>query len=108
VHDASAASVTEGEYVVMAAPDVRSDDLVVKATILAIAISRVHAAVRHFAIALECDASSAEYMNFSMRMDGVLRETKEAYKAVATQPLPFDIGDSIIAKDYSKLKEQKE
>lgn len=108
IHDASATSLTEGEYVVMAAPDVRLDDLVVKATILAIAISRVHGAVRHFAIALECDASSTEYEKFSIRMDGVLREAQEAYKEVATQPLPFDVGDSAIAKDYSRLKEPKQ
>ncbi|MCI0560701.1 MAG: hypothetical protein MN733_19625 [Nitrososphaera sp.] len=106
LHDSFAASVKDGEYVIMAAPDLRAEDLPVKATILVISISRVREAIRCFAIALNCDSSSPDYEDFRIRMVEILPETREAYSQTMTQPLPFIIGDSSLYQDWVKLKTQ--
>jgi hypothetical protein len=103
-HDSMAASVKAGEYVVMAAPDVRREDLPVKATILTIAISRVREAIRCFSVGVECDERGLDFNSFKARMDNVLTVTGEAYAAFSDQPLPFDISDSALSETYGRLK----
>ncbi|MCJ7585089.1 MAG: hypothetical protein MUO30_10025, partial [Anaerolineales bacterium] len=70
-HDALSTSLISGEYVVMAAPDIRPEDIAVKATILAMAINRVYGAIRSFSFALECDTKLPEYKRFVKRMQDV-------------------------------------
>jgi len=95
MHDAFSATVKGVEFVVMAAPDVREEDLPLKATILAISISRCYQAVRQFAIALKCDSHSEYYKSFIDRMSSIIPDTINAYKLLtANKSLPFTIGDS--------------
>jgi hypothetical protein len=107
-HDASSTSGIPGEHVVRAAPDVRSEDIAVKATILAIAIHRVHGAIHSYALALECDTTSPEYLGFVERMRRVPVGTSAAFRALAAQPLPFDIHESVLAQDWARLKSRQQ
>ena len=91
----------------MAVPDIRPEDLSVKATILTIAINRTREAIRSFVIALNCDETTSNYKSFKTRMDSVLSEAKVAYMATTVQPLPFDIGDSSLALEWAKLKTKR-
>lgn len=104
VHDAASTSLASSQYVVMAAPDLRPEDMAVKATILAIVINRVYGAIRSFVFALDCDTTTPGYRRFVERMQEVAAGVKEAFKALATQPLPFDIHDSSLAQDWAKSK----
>lgn len=107
-HDAFSASVREDEYVVMAAPDLRPEDLPLKATILMIAVSRTYQAIRRFALALKCDSESPAYKDFIGRMSGIVPAAVEAYKRLASSPLLFDISDSALTEEYRNLREQKQ
>ncbi len=103
-HDAFAASVRPDEYVVMAAPDVRDEDLVVKATVLMISISRVYQAIHQFARSLDCDKSLQYYKEFETRLRAAHSGAIEAYKTLAQQPLPFHIKDTRLSKEWARLK----
>lgn len=104
LHDSMAASVRAGEYVVMAAPDLRGEDLPVKAVILTIAISRVLEAIRCFSAGVECDESGLDFNSFEVRMENALTVTSKAYATFNDRPLPFDISDSALRETYGKLK----
>jgi hypothetical protein len=99
-----AASVRAGEYVVMAAPDLRSEDLPIKAVILTIAISRVREAIRCFSAGVECDESGLDFNSFKVRLENIVTVTCNAHAAFNDRPLPFDISDSALSKTYGKLK----
>lgn len=103
-HDIGATAIKKGEYVVMSAPDIRGEDFAVKATILTIAISRTHDAVRRFALALQCDTKSTAYKEFIATLNKVVAETPKALKGAMSHPLPFNIQDSPLARDWSRLK----
>lgn len=107
VHDASSTSLRSDEYVVMAAPDIRPEDIAVKATILTIAINRVYGAIRSFSLALECDTTTPEYNIFVEQMKDVTTGVQAAYKKLTTQELPFDIRESNLAQDWVKLKSRR-
>jgi hypothetical protein len=104
VHDASSTLLASSQYAVLAAPDLRTEDLAVKATVLAIVINRVREAIRSFVFALNCDTTTPDYKRFVERMQEVAAGVKEAFKVLATQPLPFDIHDSSLAEDWAKSK----
>lgn len=104
LHDAKSTATDPGEYVIMAAPDIRPENLAVKATILVIALSRLREAIRSFVLARQVDETSQEYKEYSERMVKVLNETKEAYNITVTEPLPFVLGDSSLKRDFARLK----
>ena len=103
-HDAFAASAKSDQYVVMAAPDVRDEDLAVKATVLMICFSRVYEAIRQFARALDCDEGVEYCRDFEARLDAAHSGAIEAYKTLAQRPLPFDIRDSPLAREWAGMK----
>jgi hypothetical protein len=102
--DSMSASVKAGEYVVMAAPDLREEDLPVKAIILTVAISRVREAVRCFFAGAECEESGPDFDSFKTSMENVLTVTKKAHASFSGQSLPFDISDSALSETYGKFK----
>jgi hypothetical protein len=106
LHDSMATSTKAGEFVVMAAPDLRQEDLPVKATILTIAISRIREAIHCFATGAECDETCHHFDSFKTKMENILTTTKKAYEIVRSHPLPFDIRDSDLTETYSKLRER--
>lgn len=103
-HDAGSTSLTIGEYIVMAAPDTRPEDVIVKATILAISTNRIREALRSFSFALECDTSTPQYKSFVDRVNEVKVGGLQAYKSLATQPLPIILTDPKLYAEWAKLK----
>lgn len=103
LHDSMSASAKVGEFVVMAAPDLRQEDLSVKATILTITISRAHEAIRCFAAGAECDECH-DFDSFKTKMENVLTTTKKAYEGFRSHPLPFDIRNSDLSENYRTLR----
>lgn len=77
VHDSMSASVKAGEYIVMAFPDLRDEDLAVKKNIMVIALVRVHAAVDSFFKAIELDSDASECQKFKERVDRGFEKIKE-------------------------------
>jgi len=104
IHDASSASINSNEYVVIAAPDLRQEDLPLKATVLLISISRTYQAIRRFSLSLECQTDDPYYEDFINRMKNIAQDAEEAFKQITKNHLPFDISDDNIAIEYRSLK----
>lgn len=100
-YDAGSTSMDKKDYVVMASPDIRNEDLVVKAAVLMISFSRVYEAIRQFILALGCEEETDEYAEFEEKLSQSHSETMRAFTSFSQQPLPFNIGDSKIAKDWA-------
>lgn len=105
-HDAPSTSIKYGSYVVMAVPDLRGEDLPVKAMILTIALARCNEAIKRFALALEPGVLADYNSNFWQRLDLADKETGEAFNKVSKGSLPFTISDSELAKQWriNKIK----
>ena len=88
----------------MAAPDLRQEDLSLKATVLMISVSRVYQAVRRFSLHSECDRERPYYQDYLRRMRGVVPSARDAYKSLVADPLPFGISDAAISAEYRLLK----
>jgi len=61
---------------VMAAPDVREEDLSLKAIILFMSISRIYQAIRWFSLNLGCDSKEPSYMDYLARMKLIVPTAK--------------------------------
>ena len=96
VHDAGATQVRNREFSVMAAPDIRPEDLSQKVVVLMISLSRILQAVRHYALAMECDFSEDYTQAFWKRLLTVEPNALSAAKSVSNQPLPFNIRDTVL------------
>jgi hypothetical protein len=107
IYDAPATSVRSDEYVVMAAPDIRDEDLAVKAQVLMISISRVYEAIRQFARALECDKGQHYYDEFIDRLQTAHSGALEAYDDIVQSPLPFDVRDTKLVRDWATLSHER-
>jgi len=93
-HDSASTSLEPTSYVVMAAPDLRSEDLPVKATIAAVAFSRTHDAITAFVQSLSPDRKNERYKDFERRMTVSSKEAFEATKSLVRGNLPFTIRGS--------------
>lgn len=107
MHDAFAASVREGEYVVMAAPDPREADLPVKATILAISLGRTLDALEAFADSMQCNEDETTYQEFQVRLRAAEAAGLTAYKAFHSSSLPFNIGGTPFGREWNRLRRSK-
>lgn len=103
IHDAAVTLLEPGGYVVMAAPDMRPEDLKVKATIMTIVLNDVREAVRSFVLALGCDTTSQEFHENAERMQKVAEDANRVYKEIAKEPLPFIVEDQPFKDDFGKL-----
>ena len=106
-HDSFATNLKGTEYVVMAAPDISDENIPVKATVLIISLSRSYAAIRKFALSLECDTTHPYYQDFVERMKAITPAAVNAYKESTKRPLPFDIRHTSLARSWAKLKKAK-
>lgn len=100
LHDAFAASVKSEEYVVMAVPDLRPDDLPNKFTILSITISRIHAAIRNFAFSCELNYEDDRVQKWLQGFNSIIPASIEAYKSLGDLQLPFTIENSQLSKKF--------
>lgn len=90
VHDAFSVSLTGKEYMIMAAPDDRVEDLPSKAFILSVTVLRVIEAIESFAQARELDSKDSKVISWKERFDSITENLEKAVKPIMKMPLPFD------------------
>jgi hypothetical protein len=105
-HDLTSTNIRPNEFVVMAAPNFEAEDLPLKVTIIAIAISRTTSSIDRFVSGIQCSKEDARFKDFDARLSRVSSATLAACKKVSSGPLPFDISTDSLARDYGALKAQ--
>lgn len=105
LHDAFSVSLQAGEYIIMAAPDTRPEDLPNKVMILVVTINRIWSAIRSFTRAREIDAKNPKVIDWNERLDSVTKNLSEALEPVMKTPLAFSISSSRIWNEYRKLRQ---
>jgi hypothetical protein len=99
----------DGEFVVMAAPDNRPQDVPLKATVLMIATTRSFDAVNAFGLARRLRVESSQYKSFDAKMTRVGPALRLAFQsATASFPLPFHIGDEKVGREYREIRKGRE
>lgn len=97
VHDSKSAATSDDEYVVMAIPDIRQEDLPLKITILTICASRMIEALKRFVVHVECDREGSEYVEFEDRITKAYREILKENLSRPEMVLPFGIDNTRFA-----------
>ena len=91
LHDAFSVSLDGDEYVIMAAPDTRIEDLPSKAFILSITVLRVKEAIGSFALARELNYESPNVISWKERFDSIVTDLDKAVDPIIKKThLPFD------------------
>ena len=91
LHDAFSVSLLGDEYLIMAAPDTRMEDLPNKAFILCVTILRVIETIDSFALARELDCEKANVIAWKKRFDSITINLDKAVDPIMKEmPLPFD------------------
>lgn len=103
-HDAFSAATGEGDYVVMAAPDIRSHDIANKAMLLAIASSRTFEALSAFVYATRCETSHDAYQTYDRLIQPFLQSRHVFSDAIKNSRIAFDVSDATIAAEYRELR----
>jgi len=105
LHDAFSVSLDGNEYIIMAAPDTRPEDMPNKAMILVATINRILAAIRRFAWACNMDIGNARVVSWQKRLDSVIPDIYEAMKPLWGKPLPISVGNTKLAREYRELRQ---
>jgi len=92
-HDAGSTARDPKTYVVMAAPDLRNEDLPVKVTIAGVSFSRTHQAITAFVQTLNPNQKNERYKDFERRMTVSFQEALRA-AILSSKDLPFTIQGS--------------
>jgi len=91
LHDAFSVSLDGDEYIIMAAPDTRTQDLPSKAFILSITTLRVKEAIESFALARELNYESPNVISWKERFDSIVTDLDKAVDPIIKKThLPFD------------------
>jgi len=106
LHDTRATLREPGEYVVMASPDIRPADVVVKKMILGTSINHTREAILAFAQALECDHTTATYAEFDSLMSSVLESILNHLKDSPPGALPFTLSGTKLGRELRELSDQ--
>ena len=101
LHDARSVSLTGDEYIIMAAPDTRIEDLPSKAFILTGTALRVKEAIDSFALARELDYKHPNVISWKRRFDSIVPNLDKAVDPIMKMPLPFNYKGHIFKKDYT-------
>jgi hypothetical protein len=100
LHDATASSTQGKTYAVMATPNIKEEDSVVKAHVGLSALLRTQEAIRAFAVALGyCDPLPNEYA-FSARMERAYQMAYQAFEPFIKSIPPVEISRSRFTKKY--------
>lgn len=98
LHDAFSVSLDGDEYIVMAAPDTRMEDLPSKAFILTVTTLKVKEAIESFALARELDFEKPNVISWQKRFDSIVTNLDKAVDPIMKKPLPFDYEGNILRK----------
>jgi len=91
LHDAFSVSLDGDEYIIMAAPDTRIEDLPSKAFILSITILRVNEAIESFAVARELNYENPNVISWKERFNSIVTDLDKAVDPIMKKMrLPFD------------------
>lgn len=100
LHDAFSVSLTGDDYLIMAAPDTRIEDLPNKAFILSVTILRVKEAIGSFALARELDYDKSNVISWQHRFDSIATNLDKAVDPIIKKMhLPFDYTGRMFEKD---------
>jgi len=99
LHDARSVSLTGDEYIIMAAPDTRIEDLPSKAFILTVTALRVKEAIDSFALARELDYKQPNVISWKKRFDSIVANLDKAVDPIMKMPLPFNYKGHMFKKD---------
>jgi len=108
LHDAFSVSLTGSEYIVMGAPDTRTEDLPSKAFILSVTILRVTEAIRSFALARRLDFEKPNVASWQNRLDSIATNLDAAVDPLMKMPLPFTYDGRIFQKDSERAEQKNE
>ena len=104
MHDAGGSATGSGEYVVMAAPDTRKEDLPNKASVVVVTTNRIDAAIGAFAEKQQLDDSATRVTTWKERMASIVPELRTAYIAATDGvPRPVTIRGSKLEQEYRNL-----
>lgn len=99
LHDAFSVSLTGADYIIMAAPDTRIEDLPSKAFILSVTILRVNDAIESLALARELDFNKPNVVSWQKRFDSIVTSLDKAvHPIIKKTTLPFDYKGHILRK----------
>ncbi len=98
LHDAFSVSLDGDEYIVMAAPDTRTEDLPSKAFILTATTLKVKEAIESFAFARELDFTKPNVISWQRRFNTIVTNLEKAVDPIMKKPLPFDYEGNILRK----------
>ena len=98
LHDAFSVSLDGDEYIVLAAPDTRMEDLPSKAFILTVTTLKVKEAIESFALARELDFEKPNVISWQKRFDSIVTNLDKAVDPIMKKPLPFDYEGNILRK----------
>jgi len=104
VHDTSASSLADKQYVVMALPNVRIEDIGVKAMVAIISLHRMLDAIEAFAKALGFKDELPVDHKFRERFHRARDTSWEAIKPLLNDPNPISIANSWFPKKYPPLR----
>lgn len=103
VHDAFASSLRDG-YVVMAVPNVRLQDMPLKAQIAIISLHRTHESIEAFATAFGFKDNWPSTHRFAERLTRAKEAAWKAYEPFLTTANPISIHRSWFPKKYPPIK----
>jgi len=99
IHDAFSVSLDGDEYIIMAAPDTRIENLPSKAFILSVTILRVKEAIESFALAREIDYKDDRAASWQERFDTISKDLDKAVDPLIKKTrLPFDYKGRVFRK----------
>ena len=100
IHDAFSVSLNGDEYIIMAAPDTRIEDLPSKAFILCVTTLRVTEAIESFALARQLDFEKPNVVSWKKRLDSIgINLDKAVDPIIKKTHLPFDYKGRMFKKD---------
>jgi hypothetical protein len=103
IHDALSSSLEE-KFVVMAAPDIREEDLPVKVMILTLAVNRTYMAMNYLQKSLNL-IDNERYRSWHERQRSILERITRVYvKTMKDVQVPFNIRDEKVSKEYFTLR----
>jgi len=90
LHDALSVSWTRDEYTIVAAPDVRVEDIPNKAFIITTSVLHTWEAIESFALARGLDEEDSNVISWKKRFDSIVTNLDKAVDPIMKMPLPFD------------------
>jgi hypothetical protein len=102
-HDTVASTLAPNQYVVMALPNVREEDVGVKAMVAIISLCRTHECIAAFAKALGFSSELPSDFKFAERFTKARETAWTAYEPFLKQGNPINIGQSRFTKKYPPI-----